>query len=263
MSQFISYRIEGLDKLQSALTLAPGRFEIALQRTLIKTAQAVVKAEQDEIGRVFDRPTRFTLGALTTKFDKSAMTATVEVKDGYWLRSNNYLATQIHGGVRRMKAFEIALQRTGVMPVGWKAVPGEGAEIDAFGNMAVGQIRQILSWFDAAGMVAGSTQNMGEKGRDKKRRGAKKSRGFEYFAVHSGYRMGRGSWKNGRVQNLMPGIYKRTSFGFGIAIKPVLIFVRSTTYAPRFRFYEVARKTSERVMPVEFNAALKREMERL
>ena len=63
MSEFISYRIEGLDKLQTALTLAPGRFELALQRTLIKTAQAVMKAENSEMERSFDRPTRFTLNA--------------------------------------------------------------------------------------------------------------------------------------------------------------------------------------------------------
>lgn len=260
MSQFISYRIEGLDKLKAALTLMPKQFDIALQRTLIKTAQAVVKAEQDEMGRVFDRPTRFTLGALTTKFNKPAMTATVEVKDGYWSRSNNYLATQIHGGDRHLKAFERALQYYGVMPNGWLAVPGRAADLDAFGNMKPSQIRQILSWFDAAKMVEGSDQNMGQKGRDKRRKGTKTKRGFEYFVAQPGYRMGRGSWKNGKTQNLTPGIYKRTSFGFGKAIQPIIIFVRSTTYAPRFRFYEVARKTSDRVMPVEFNAALKREM---
>lgn len=260
MSQFISYRIEGLDKLKAALTLMPKRFDIALQRTLIKTAQAVVKAEQDEMGRVFDRPTRFTLGALTTKFNKPAMTATVEVKDGYWSRSNNYLATQIHGGDRHLKAFERALQYYGVIPNGWFAVPGQGAAIDAFGNMSAGQIRQILSWFDAAERVAGSTQNMGQKGRDKKRKGTKTKRGFEYFAVYPGFRLGRGAWRDGRFNNLTPGIYKRTSFGFGKAIQPIIIFVRSVKYKPRFKFYEVARKTSDRVMPVEFNAALKREM---
>lgn len=263
MSQFISYRIEGLDKLQSALTLAPGRFEIALQRTLIKTAQAVMAAEKSEMERTFDRPTRFTMNALKTTFDKPKMQSTVEVKDGYWTRSENYLSTQINGGDRKLKAFERALQWAGVMPKGWLAVPGAGADIDAFGNMSVGQIRQLLSWFDAAEIVAGSTQNMGEKGRDKKRKGTRKSRGFEYFAASPGSRTGRRSWKNGRVQTLHPGIYKRTFFGFGGAITPILIFVRSARYSPRFRFHEVARRTGDRVMRSEFNAALKREMDRL
>lgn len=260
MSEIISYRIEGLDKLKTALVLMPGRFEIALQRTLIKTSQAVMKAEVGEMERVFDRPTRFTLKALKTTFDKPAMAATVEVKDGYWTRSNNYLATQIHGGDRHLKAFERALQRFGVMPSGWYAVPGAGAVLDSFGNMSVGQIKQVMSWFDAAESVAGSTQNMGEKGRDKKRKGTKSKRGFEYFVASPGFRQGRGSWKNGRAQTLTPGIYQRVFFGFGSSIKPILIFVRSTTYAPRYRFYEVARQTSDRVMPIEFDAALKREV---
>lgn len=262
MSQFISYRIEGLDKLKAALTLMPKKFDLALQRAVIHTAQAVVKDERAEMYRVFDRPTPFTLNAFRIVFDKPRIAATIEVKDGYWTRSNNYLSTQIHGGSRHLKAFELALQYYGVMPKGWIAVPGQAADLDVFGNMKPSQIRQILSWFDAAKRVEGSDQNMGQKGRDKRRKGTKSTRGFEYFVAQPGYRIGLGSWKNGRTQSLTPGIYKRTSFGFGKAIQPIIIFVRSAKYSPRFKFYEVARRTTGKVFRPEFDAALKLELSR-
>lgn len=268
MSEYISYRIEGLDDLKAALTLMPKKFDLALQRALIKTTQAVVRDERAEMQRVFDKPTPFTLNAFQIVFDKPKMTATIEVKDAKqwpkYYRANHYLNTQIHGGDRHLKAFERALQNLGprVMPKGWMAVPGSAADLDAFGNMKVSQLRQILSWFDSAEPYTGSTQNMGQKGRAKRRKGTKTKRGFEYFVAQPGSSTGLRSWKNGRTQNLTPGIYKRTSFGFGKAIQPVIIFVRSTKYSPRFKFYEVARRTNARVFRPEFDAALKLELAR-
>ncbi len=255
--------VRGLIPLQSRLRLTPNQIDIAMQRAIIKTTRAVTEAEVDEMNRCFDAPTKFTLNSLTTKFDQQQIVGTVEIKDGYWTRSQNYLETQMVGGKRRMKAFEKALQRAGVMPAGALAVPGAGAEIDAFGNMSVGQIRQILSWFDAAEMVAGSTQNMGEKGRAKKRKGTRKSQAFEYFAAMSGSRTGGGSWKNGRAQNLQPGIYKRVFFGQGNAIKPVLIFVTGASYKQRFKFDDVANKTIDRVLVPSTDAAIQRELDKL
>lgn len=252
----ITISIQGLTNLQKHLSALPRQVEIATQRAILATAKEVMSAEVVEMQRVFDRPTRFTLDALTTKINKKAMSASVETKDGYWTRSDNYLAVQREGGGRKMKAFENALRKVGVLPAGWMAAPGKGAALDSFGNMSVGQIRQILSWFDAAQMVLGSTQNMGDKGRDKKRKGTKKSVAFEYFSAQPGQRTGKGSWKNGRTQTLTPGIYKRTFFGFGSAIKPILIFVRTASYAKRFKFYEVARKVVDTEFQKKFDAAL-------
>ena len=254
----MSVEVRGLIPLQNHLNATKKQIGIATQRAILKTAQHVIKAEQEEMRRVFDRPTNFTLNSLTVKFDKPNMRASVEVKDGYWTRSDNYLSVQREGGRRRLKALERNLQHYGVMPEGWIAVPGEGARLDVFGNMSVGQIRQILSWFDAAERVLGSTQNMGEKGRAKKRKGTRRSEAFEYFAALPGHRTGRRSWKNGRSQSLTPGIYKRTFFGHGTAIKPVIIFVRNATYAKRFKFFEVANKTVDKHFAAEFNAAMAR-----
>ncbi|ENO76571.1 hypothetical protein B447_17546 [Thauera sp. 27] len=242
---------------------APHAVEIATQRALLHTAREVKNAEVREMGRVFDRPTRWTLNSFQVRLDKAALQARVEIKDGYWYRADNYLQTQIEGGSRKSKAFETALRRVGVLPAGWFIVPGEKASLDAFGNISVGQIRQILSWFDAAEMVAGSMQNMGERGREKRRRGTRTRRGFEYFVAQPGSRVGRGSWKNGRPQNLQPGVYRRTAFGFGSAIEPILIFVTRANYKPRFDFYGVAQRTVDREFKPRLDAALQFELDRL
>lgn len=232
------------------------RIEVAAQRAILKTAHAVMKAERDEMNRVFDRPTRWTLNAFRVALGKeryqggklgtvagSSISAEVMVKDGYWHRADDYLNTQIVGGARRIKAFERALQARGVMPAGWHAVPGAKASLDAYGNQSPGEIRQILSWFGGAERVQGSTQNMTDATRAKRRKGTKTKRGFEYVAILPGSRRGR----------LHPGIYRRTFFGFGSSIEPVMIFVRSAGYKPRFNFYGIGQQVVNAEFPRLFS----------
>lgn len=224
--------------------------EIAAQRALLKTAQAIQASEMALMQRVFDRPTRWTLGAIKVKpTARFAVSVGILDPDGYYKRAQSYLGTQVIGGQRRIKAFEAALQRRGLMPPSWMAVPGAGADLDAYGNMSAGQIRQVLSWFDAAERWSGSTQNMGEAGRAKRRKGTRTKRGFEYFIVLPGR-------DNHGRHRLHPGIYKRVAFVFGKSIKPVLLYVSRTTYQPRFDFEQEAISTFEREMPVQFDAAL-------
>ncbi len=240
----------------------PKAAERAAQRALLHTGRAVKDEEVKGMQQAFDRPTKWTLNSFRVKLDKKAWAVRVEVKDGYWYRADNYLQVQIEGGTRKHKAFETALRRAGLLPAGWFVVPGEKATLDAFGNISVGQIRQILSWFDAAEQVAGSTQNMGEKGRARRRKGTKRTRAFEYFVAHPGSRIGRGSWRNSRRQNLTPGVYRRTFFGFGSAIEPILIFVSKVSYKPRFDFYGIADRTVDREFKPTLDAELQVELDR-
>ncbi|WP_018991290.1 hypothetical protein [Aromatoleum toluclasticum] len=258
-----------LPQLATALKAHNRKVEVAAQRALLKTARIVKDIEQKEMAKVFDRPTRWTLNAFEVVIDKGEMSARVQVKDGYWHRADNYLNSQIVGGGRKDKAFELALRKRGLLPAGWYAVPGRKAALDAYGNMSVGQIKQVLSWFDSAEPYAGSTQNMGEKGRNKRRKGTRTKRGFEYFAAMPGRRVGGGSWKEGRRQNLKPGIYKRTSFSFVgtrggrmSAIEPILMFVTRAQYRPRFDFYGVGRKAIEQNFAREYAEAFNREASR-
>lgn len=133
--------------------------------------------------------------------------------------------------------------------------------MDAYGNMSAGQIRQILSWFDAAENWAGSTQNMGLAGREKRLRGTKKRYGFEYFIVAPGSMRSfiRNSGKNG-THAMQPGVYKRTITGFGGAIKPILIYVKRVRYQPLLDFETVARDTANAKFQEEFAKAVEHEL---
>lgn len=247
----IKVRIEGYEELQRKVFGAQRQFEVATQRAILNVAQGIRDEETLEMARVFDRPTRWTMGAMKVKA-VNLLTIDVGVvdPDGYYKRAANYLGTQVGGGARKTKAMENALQRRGILPKGWFMVPGAGAKLDMYGNMSVGQIRQILSWFDAAENWAGSTQNMGAAGRAKRMKGTRKTAGFEYFVVLPG-----------KQRNLkQPGIYQRFFFTQGKAIKPILIFVKATKYEIRFKFEEVAQRVVDTMWDVEFGKAIEREL---
>lgn len=258
----IEIKLQGFDELKRKLADAPRKLEIATQRAVLKTAQAVKDAEIAEMQRVFDKPTRWTLGTMKVKAtDKMTVGVGILDPDGYYKRAANYLGTQVSDGQRKLKAFEKSLQSRGLMPTGWFAVPGEGAKMDAYGNMSAGQIRQILTWFDAAENWAGSTQNMGFAGREKRRKGGRKSYGWEFFIVAPGTMRSfvRKTGKSGR-HAMQPGIYMRVFTGFGNAIKPILVYVKGARYQARFNFEKVARDTADAIFQAEFSKAVDREL---
>lgn len=273
----ISIKIEGVDDFLTRLALAPRQIEIATQRAMLKTAQHIHKAEKDEMQRIFDRPTRWTLGAMRVKV-VNLMEIKVGIVDpeGAYKRTQSYLGTQVTGGDRKLKAVERALQYARVMPSGWQLVPGQGARLDQYGNVSSGQYKQIMSWFDAANRSAGSEQNMGHTGREKRKKMKGRFRtGFDYFFVLPGKRR----------TKLLPGIYQRFFIGYSkdaikasqstgdgkiteksvqaISVKPILIFVQKTRYKPLYDFDRVARQTFDRVWPVEAEAAVQREIKKI
>lgn len=260
-------RISVKDDIAKVLgTLAkqfPQAAEHAAQRAVTKVAWKVKEAEEREIARVFSNPTNYTLKSVKIRYRRREIEATVWLKDegdaGKGTPATKFLAPQISGGDRSAKRFERALQRIGVMPAGWLAMPGEGADIDAHGNMSRGQIVQILAFFRAFG-EQGYKANMNDKGRARMRKGTKSKRGMDYFAVYPG----------ARNSHLLPGIYKRTYFGFtgprggqASAIKPILIFVPSARYQPRFDFFGIAQRTVEQHFEPEMRAALAKEMSKI
>lgn len=256
----LTIKLDGFEEMKRKLSDMPRKVEIAAQRALLKTAPVVKDAEVAEMQRVFDKPTRWTLGAMKVKATKK-MEVQVGIidPDGYYKRAASYLGTQVGGGQRRMKAMEKSLQSRYLMPSGWFTVPGEGAKMDAYGNMSVGQIRQILSWFDAAENWAGSTQNMGFAGREKRRKGTRTKAGFEYFVVMpNGVRTFKGRRDTRALKQ--PGIYQRIQLGHGTAIKPILIYVKGARYQARFNFEKVARDTANAMMQAEFDKAIQMEL---
>lgn len=219
----------------------PRQMRFATALALTRTGQDVKLAQVAEIGRVFDRPTPFTLNSVYLKpATKANLVAVVWLKDfaGKGTPAEKYLAAQIEGGPRKPKSFERLLLRSGIMPTGYLAVPGSGAKLDSYGNMSGAQIVQILSALKAFG-EQGFAANRSEA--SKKRKGKK----LPMFFV--------GRPGGGRLPR---GVYQRFNFAHGSAIKPVLIFVRGPRYRPIYRFHDVSTRTVADVFPGHMERAV-------
>ena len=106
-----------------------------------RTAQRVKAAEEAEVKRVFDRPTsRTTRGLFMQSGSKAKPEARVFLKDnqaGSGTPAAKFLLPQIEAGGRDQKRFEVALKAVGILKAGWYVVPGDHAEIDAYGNIHI------------------------------------------------------------------------------------------------------------------------------
>ncbi|MDB0572233.1 hypothetical protein LBW59_15840 [Ralstonia solanacearum] len=231
----------------------------AAARALTRTArQAVKPAIIDEMRRVFDRPTPYTLNALYVRSaTKAVLEASVGVKDevGKGTAQERYLDPQVRGGGRNVKRFESMLRSVGALPADMFLVPGGAAKLDQYGNVSRGQIVEILAYlqaFSLSGFKANSTPET--KARRWKGRG--KTPGYAYFVL---------SKPEGK---LPAGIYKRINYGasaghkpwrtahlaYGGA-KPVFVFVRQPAYRKRLPFNEVAERVARARLPEELMQA--------
>lgn len=266
----INIKLQGIDEaVRNMRDLSERRVKAAAATAMTRTAVAIRNEVQQHMTAVLDRPTPYTLRQLRyVAASAQRLVAAVgfniaPIQDEYGrvvkyrdlgpgqTNAGKYLQTQMTGGPRPNKRFESALRAVGVLPPGWFAVPGIRAKIDAYGNQSVGELRQILSWFDAAEMTAGSTQNMRQVGRDKRRRGTRKAAGFEYVAIMPGAKGG-----------LRPGIYRRTFYSLGRSIEPVVIFVQRVAYRKRFDFDGIAQRGVSTMLGREFDRALRESLAR-
>lgn len=235
----------GLVRLQAEMAGQGKQARFAAMQALNQAAYQAAQATSKEIAKVFDKPTPWVLKSVRyLKARRDRLEAQVDFD--FWgnkqgVTVSSVLRAEIHGGVRKSKRHEIALQRAGILPAGMGIVPSTAAKLDAYGNISSGQIVQIMSWFQSFG-EQGYSANMKDKGkkrlgRDSKRTGQK---GFSYFALQK------------RRGKLLPGVYQRFEFGSGSAVKPVMIFVRMPKYRARLDFYGLA----SRVAIAEYNARL-------
>lgn len=235
-----------IDQAMSKFVLATkAQASYAARKAVTKTAEDVRKAEIQEMRDVFDKPTPYTLAGVENRLIKrDPPTARINLKDfsGKGIPASKFLRSQITGGSRRLKRFEKALVNAGVLPEGMVAVPGQGAQMDSYGNMKPSQIVQILSYFRAF-PETGYRANITEAGKARLRKGTKKKQGISYFVGRPG---------NGK---LPLGVWQKVYFGVGVAIKPVLIFVDSPLYEAIYNFDMVARLTLDKVFDWHFTAA--------
>lgn len=245
----ITVKVEssGLLRLKADIDGMAKQVRFATMRAL---NAAAYKASQDtakQMARVFDKPTPWVLKSVRyTKATKAKLEATVDFD--FWgnkqgVTVSHVLRAEIYGGQRKLKRHEIALQRAGILPPGHFIVPGSAAMMDAYGNMNVGQINQIMSWFKSFG-EQGYRANMRDGGK-RLARGNKKTgaRGFAYFVLRKPH------------GKLLPGVYQRFNFGgLGSSVKPVMIFVSFSRYRQRLDFYGLAEKSARAEFAAQFPA---------
>lgn len=224
----------GLGELQRQLPFATA---LALTRT----AEAATVAVQQEMATVFDRPTPFTFKAMRVIPARPAqLEAAVVFKDlgGKGLAdAKTRYGHQVFGGARATKRMETLLRRSGLLLMSEDAVPGEGAQLDAYGNMSRGQIVQILSWFQTFG-EEGFTANSTRATRQKRAAGTRRTRGQRFFFRRE--RPGRGIYLATAVT--VPSA-RRGAASQNWSIKPVLMFVRRSMYRPRLDVEGVVQRT--------------------
>lgn len=280
----VDITVSGLKELQASLKdFSERRLRSTIATAITRTAVAVRSEMQREMAGAINRPTNYTTRNLRyTAANAKSLQASVGFdivanQDMYGRATGytqmgagqtpvgKYMHDQIHGGPRRNKRFEIALQRVGILKPGWYAVPGKRAKLDSYGNQSPGEIRQILSWFDAAELVAGSSQNMRREGRAKRAQGTARRAGWEYHVIRPGQVVKRtwarntsaaGPSRSRGSHKMQPGIYRVTRHAMGNQIEPIMIFVQSAGYRPRFDFYGSARRAVDRIYPQQVERAI-------
>ncbi|SFI75897.1 hypothetical protein [Nitrosomonas sp. Nm34] len=232
--------------LEKMTTLQMKQIPFAMSLAINRTAKKIKEAQEREIKDVFDRPTPYIQNSVFLKpSTKNDLTAIVGIKDQSVkaVPPSKILSAEIVGGERRLKRFERALRAVGALPPGYFTRPGEGAALDAYGNISKGQINQMLAYFQAfpeAGYKANSTA----ESRAKLKRGTKAKMGISYFVGAPG---------GGK---LPLGIWQRIHSGFGTAVRPILIFIPTALYEATLDFRFVAESVIEKEFYGEFNKAL-------
>jgi len=191
-------------------------FALALAQT--RTAKLVETAEVEEMARVFDRPTRFTLNSVFVRpAKKGGPGAVVWVKD-YASKADapiRWLLPEVDGGDRQAKRSEKLLGARGILSSGRFLMPGSGMALDGHGNISRGVMQKILSGLGAQGdRYANST--------DSRRSRSNRKRFFV---------LGKGS--------KAIGIAQRTGKG-SAGLRIMLAFAARPTYKHRLDFYGVA-----------------------
>jgi hypothetical protein len=236
----IKVTLEGVKRVTDELAKAEKQVTFATAVALTRTAQIAKREVEAEMPRVFDRPTRWSLNSLRLiPAKKDRLVARVEMKNeaDKSAPATKWLNPEIEGGPRPDKASERNLRSKGRLPAGKFIVPGKGAKLDRFGNMAKGAITKALSGvggFAEQGYSANATGS---------RRSRAKGNAKRYFVMRRG--------------STPIGIAERTSRN---RMHILLAFTRRPTYSKRLDFYGIGDKVVQRHLRDEFEKAYAKAM---
>lgn len=220
--------IEGLDGVQRMLGNAGKQARFATAVALTRTAKKGADRLGQEMQRQFDRPTPWIAKGT---FSSGAKPATLEAKFGVKDRQSRYVLEHFTAGARGQKPYERVLRGLGILPDGYRAVPGAGLKLDGRGNPNRAQLKEAIGGVKSRMQVA--------KGK------GKRMKLIGYFAIQPG-----------ASSRLVPGIYWTS----GREIKPVLIFVNAAHYRKRIELVKLAEKLVAQEFQSEFSKAFEQAM---
>lgn len=225
-SQAISFVSEELKQLEKE------QLPFATSYAINTVARKVRDAEKEEIKRVFDEPTRWTVNSIfINPSSKNDLEAVVWLKD--WAPKGtpaaDYLQPHIQGGPRQLKRYEKALKRKGMLKAGEYTVPANTFKKNRYGNISQGQYTKMLS-------NVGAQNDIWQNSRDSKK--------IQYFVRRDGAPM--------------DGIWRKQ----GNKLEPFLLFTnKAPTYRAIYNFEAVANRTIATEMPEAFRLAMEKAME--
>jgi hypothetical protein len=218
--------------------LSGPELRMATAKALTDAAFEGRKAVQSEMDRSFDRVTPYIRRSITVspaRPDKLEAVVAPRYQGGKGVDPQNVLRATVFGGARKQKASEKAFARVGILQPGYSIVPGSAAPLDAYGNIKGGFIVQLISYFQAfseqgykANMTSKRRANLAKVGRSAG--GYKTINGVQYF-------VSQGKLRGNKASHLHPGIWSRSGI-HGSTVKPILMFVRTPSYAKRLDFFD-------------------------
>jgi hypothetical protein len=229
MSGFVT-TVDASELLARTNALERKQIPFVLAQTLNDAGFAVRTAWRDEMPKVFQNPTAWTLNAvLVRRATKQDPSVEVFLRNelGDAIPPAYYLQFQVRGGARRAKRSEKLLRSAGVLGTSEFIVPAKGLQLDPYGNIPSGIITSVLSDVQALNDEA-DRSTVESRGRRSRRRDINK-RGV-YFA-------------NKQQRGKLPrGIYRRTRTGFGSSLDGVLMFVRQPQYQAIYNVFDIANR---------------------
>jgi hypothetical protein len=225
-----------MDAVMKSLSNVAKQSTFATMQALNDTAYAVRADLQAGMRSNFDAVTPYMLRSIWARMaTKQKLVASVwpRYMGGKGYDPEHILMPHVYGGNRKVKASERALQKIGVLPVGWSIVPGKACPLDGYGNPDRGAIVKMLSYMKAFG-EQGYKANI----TDKKKESMKKA-GARYMV----------SYGLGKTKHLAPGIW----FVDGLKIAPMFMFVKKAKYRKHFDYLGIADAAVSRTFAPAFN----------
>lgn len=214
---------------------SPKQFKYASKVAINKVAEDVRFVLQNEMIRVFDRPTQYTINSLFIRYARlETQEAFVSFKQAGSSNAGSagrYLLSEVYGGAREAKRSERTLEALGFKGAGdLFLTPASGAKLDANGNVPRRKWEEVIAFFKAnRGDAFSSTSKSGKRLSERAQLGNIN----QYFMVAP-------NDPRAQSRRLSPGIYERK----GLSFAKLFSITKRPVYKKRFDFFGVGQQVA-------------------